>query len=232
MTTINTLIQDALIDLGKLSPSENIDVDDLAHGIRVANRLIGRWATQNLLIPYTTTESFAGSGSASYTMGTAGTASSVRALRIISAYSNDGTYDKGIKIINQDQYNRISDKSYAGRPTYLFYDPMYSVGILYLWRVPSSSYTIYIESIKYLHAAIADGGTVSLSKEYEDFIVLGLRNRLAGSFGIPITPFMLMEFKEAKRDIKILNSANRSLTMDMPTGFGGEKVGWSIIEGD
>lgn len=231
MGTINTLIADALIDLGRLSPADTIDANDLAHGIRVANRLFGRWATNNLLIPYTTTENFNGSGSASYTMVSGGTASSVRALRIVGAYSNDGTYDRTIKIINQDQYNRIHDKSYAGRPSVLFYDPVYSTGVIYLWKVPSSSYTIYIESIKYLHAALSDGDTVSLSLEYEDFVVLGLRNRLAGSFGVPITGDMRMEYLLAERDIKILNSANRSLTMDMPAGFGGQTSGYNIREG-
>jgi len=231
MTTINELLSDALIDLGKLSPVDTIDPADQVHALRVANRLFGRWATNNLLIPYTTSESFSGSGSASYTMGTAGTASSTRALRIIGAYSNDGTYDRPIKIINQDQYNQIHDKSYDGRPTALFYDPVYAIGVIYLWKVPSTSYTIYIESIKYLHASLSLGDTVSLSKEYEDFIVLGLRNRLAGSFGVPVTQDMRVEYIIAERDIKILNSANRSLLMNMPAGFGGETSGYNIREG-
>lgn len=231
MTTINELLSDTLIDLGKLSPSETIDPADQVHALRVANRLFGRWAVNNLLIPYTTTESFSGSGSASYTMVSGGTASSVRALRIVDAYSSDGTYDRPIKIINQDQYNLIHDKSYTGRPSVLFYDPVYSTGVIYLWRVPSSSYTIYIESIKYLHAALSLGDTVSLSKEYEDFIILSLRNRLAGSFGVPVTQDMRMEYIIAERDIKILNSANRSLTMNMPAGFGGETSGYNIKEG-
>ena len=230
MGTINTLISDALIDLGKLSPSENIEPEDLAHGVRVANRLFGRWSAQKLLIPYTTTESFAGSGSASYTMGTAGTASSVRALRIIDAYSSDGTYDRPIKIIGQREYNGISDKSYDGRPSVLFYDPLYAVGYIYLWRVPSSSYTIYIESIKALHSTFSVGTTVSLSTEYEDFVVLGLRNRLAGSFGIQVTPMMLKEFIDAERIIMNLNLSNQREVMNMPSMFSGDNYKYNIKE--
>jgi len=231
MATINTLISDALIDLGRLSPSETIDPNDLVHGLRVANRLFGKWATKNLLIPYTTTESFAGSGSASYTMGAAGTASSSRALRILEAYCSDGSFDYPIDIITQREYNSISDKSYAGRPEVLFYDPIYPIGILYLWRVPSASYTIYIDSVKILHATLSLGDTVTLSPEYEDFVVMGLRNRLAGSFGIQVTPYMLKEFTDAENDIKILNSANRSVIMDMPSIFGGGGTAYNIEEG-
>lgn len=231
MGTINTLVSDALIDLGRLSPSDTIDANDLSHGLRVANRLFGVWATQNLLIPYTTTESFSGSGVAAYTMGTAGTASSTRALRIVDAYSNDGTYDRPIKLIDQRQYNKILDKTYDGEPTALFYDAIYPIGIIYLYRRPSSSYTIYIESIKSLHATFSDGDTVALSPEYEDFVVLGLRNRLAGSFGVPVTGDMRLEFINAERDIKNLNLSNRSVTMEMPVEFSGAGISSTIREG-
>ena len=90
---------------------------------------------------------------------------------------------------------------------------------------------MYIESIKSLHATFALGDDVSLSVEYEDFVVLGLRNRLAGSFGVPVTQDMRLEYTLAERDIKILNSANRSVTMSMPAGFGSENSSYSIEEG-
>lgn len=234
MSTIDTLIQDALIDLGKLDPWNNIDANDLAHGIRVANRLFGRWATQNLLIPYTTSESFSTVASTvSYTMGSGGTASSARALRLIdNCYLTDSnSLSYPLKLINQDQYNRIYHKTLEGKPTLIYYDPLYSTGYIYLWKTPASVYTVYIESIKYLHDTLSVGDTVSLSPEYEDFVVLGLRNRLAGSFGVPVTADMRMEFIQAERDIKNLNSANRSVKMEMPAGFGGEKYTWSIEEG-
>jgi hypothetical protein len=232
MTTINELLADALIDLGRLSPSETIDPADQVHALRVANRLFGRWATQNLLIPYTTSESFSTDGSSSYTMGTAGTASSTRALRLLdNCYVNDGSQDFPLKLINQGQYNAISDKDLGGRPTLIYYDPLYASGYIYLWRLPGTGFTVYIESIKNLHASLSLDDTVSLSKEYEDFVVLGLRNRLAGSFGVPVTPIMLKEFIDAERDIKNLNLANRDVTMNMPAGFGGEKYPYSIEEG-
>jgi len=224
MTTINELLTDTLIDLGRLSPAETIDPNDLAHGIRVANRLIGSFATKRLLIPYTTSESFDGDGTASYTMGTAGTASDTRALRITSAYI-DGSSDNPIKIIGQEEYNGISDKTTTGESRYLFYDPIYPIGIIYLYPIPSASYTIYIESIKALHATLTTGDTVSLSKEYEDFLVLALRNRLAGSFGVQVTPVMIRELTLAENDIRVLNSSNQTHIMEIP-GVGG--IGYNI----
>ena len=231
MTTINELITDSLIDLGRLSPSETIDANDLAHGLRVVNRLIGSYATKNLLIPYTTTESFDGDATASYTMGTAGTASALRALRIIDAYVSDGTYDHKIKIIDQITYNAIENKDVTGEPEVLFYDSLFPIGCIYLYPVPSTSYTIYIESIKYLHAAFTAGATVSLSKEYEDLLVIALRNRLAGSFGVPVTPDMIRELTLLENDIRVANSANRNNLMSIPSEFSGSGGAYNIEAG-
>jgi len=233
MVTINTLLTDAIIDTGKYGPADSgsIESADLAHALRVANRMIGRWATKHLLIPYTTSENFAGSGSASYTMGAAGTASASRASRIISAYVNDGSTDYPIKIIDQRRYNNISDKTSAGRPEILFYDPVYAVGVIYLWLVPDAGYTIYIESEKSLHSALSLGDTVSLSIEYEEAIVLNLRNRIASSFGMPVSNEWKYEAEESLNDIKILNLGNRQETMDMPPEFGGQRMSYNINSG-
>ena len=220
MTTARTLIADSLISLGEFDPTEAIDADALTFGLRTFNRMIGVWAAQNLLIPYTTSENFAGSGSASYTMGTAGTASTTRAKRILDAYANDGTYDYPIEIIDQHKYNRIFDKSNTStRPFVLFYDPVYPVGVIYLYYVPSAAYTIYIESTKDLHSTLALATTVSLPLEYEEAIVLNLRNKLAPSYERAVTQGMRYEANEALRIIKNLNAANRQEEMELPIGL-------------
>lgn len=220
MTTAQVLITDSLISLGEFDPTETIDPDSLTFGLRTFNRMIGQWAVQNLLIPYTTSESFSGSGSASYTMGSAGTASSTRAKRILDAYANDGTYDYPIEIIDQHKYNRIFDKSNTStRPFVLFYDPVYPIGVIYLYYVPSSAYTIYIESTKDLHDTLKLSTTISLPLEYEEAIVLNLRNKLAPSYQKLVTGGMRGEAYDALRIIKNLNAANRQEEMSMPPGL-------------
>jgi len=224
MTTINTLISDALIDLGRLSPADTIDSNDLAHAIRVVNRMVGQWATQNLLIPATVSDNFSlTAGTASYTIGSGGSITT-RAMRIVdNCYLLDsgGVNTYPLKLINQGQYNRILDKTVQGLPEVIFYDSTITSGTLYFYPVPGSTYTAYIESIQTLHATLTDGATVTLPLEYEDFFVLHLRNRLSGSFGIPVTSDMRYEAMEAMDNIKRLNFANRSETMSMPAEFSG-----------
>lgn len=234
MTTVNTLISDALIDLGKLNPEETAPAIDLVYGLRVLNRLIAKFTTRNLLIPYTTSESFSlVSGTTSYTMGSGGTASSTRAVRLIdNCYLRDSNnLDYPLALINQQEYNSISNKSLTGMPDRIFYDPLYPIGYIYFWRVPTSGFTAYIESIKLLHSSLSLNDTVSISPEYEDFFVISLRNRLANSFGIAVSADMRRDELIAERDIMNLNLSNRSVTMDMPAGFGGETYPYTIENG-
>jgi hypothetical protein len=233
MSIINQLIADALIDLGKLSPSETINVHDLTHGIRVANRLFGQWATENLLIPYTASDSFSTTdGDASYLCGSGGSITT-RLLRLIDeCYINDGAYDYPLKVITQREYNNIFDKTIKGVPYYIYYDPTsYNTGYIRLYKTPDSTYTVYVESVKYLQDTLAAGDTVTLPAMYEDFIVLGLRNRLAGSYGLPVTQDMRLEYIQAERRIKNLNLDNRSMVMSIPPEFSGRGRGGTIEEG-
>jgi len=234
MTTTRELITDAVIGLGKFDPEETPAAHYMQHGLRALNRMVKSWATENLMIPYTTSESFAlAGGTASYTMGTGGTASSARAKRILNAYYRDSnSLDHPVGILNQRQYNAITQKSLAGIPDRLFYDPTYPIGTIYVWKVPDGAgYTMYIESTKELHDTLALADEISLDGEYEAAIVANLRNMLAGAYGVQITNYMVSEADDLKRTIKNLNLANRLEEMDMPAGVITSTRSWSINEG-
>ena len=233
MTTINELIEDSLIDLGRLSLTEDINPEDLKHGLRVANRLFGEWAAENLLIACNASTSFSTTtGTAQYSASSGGSVG-WRPLRLVdSCYiRNSSGYDYPLRLITMDEYNGIYDKDLGGRPHLIAYDPEYTTGYIYLYKTPdSASYTVYIEGIRYLHATVSADTTLSMPVQYENFIVLGLRNRLAGSFGIPVTPDMRMEYAKAEQVIKNMNFANRvNMSMDFPPGFGG-KGSYDTIE--
>ena len=233
MAVINTLITDALMDIGAINPEDTPSSSELAHGLRVFNRMIGSWAAENLLISYTTTESFSlVSGTAAYTMGSGGTASSSRAKRITDAYIRDSnSYDYPLTIIDQRRYNGILNKALSGRPDLLFYDPVYPVGVIYFYMTPGSGYTAYIESTKELHASLALAESVVLPGEYENAIVLNLANMLAPSYGVTVSQAMYINADKALRVIKNLNLSNRLETMDMPAGVGGAGRPYSIEAG-
>lgn len=233
MTTARTLIKDAVIDLGAHDPGESLSGGDASHGLRVLNRMIKAWSGENLMIPFTTTDSFSvSSGTASYTYGTSGTASSTFARAVLGGYIRDtGGIDRPLTVIDQHRYNSIRDKDLGGIPDRIFYDPTYPTGTLYFYKSPTAGYTAYIESIQDLHSELSLATTVSLDGVYEDAIVLNLRNRLARSFGVAVDVLMMKEADDAKRVIKTLNLNNRMEEMDIPAGMGGRVQTYSIEEG-
>jgi len=221
MTTALELITDAYIDLDKHNPSQTLSAKLAAYGLRVFNRMIAAWANENLMIPYTITENFTMvSGTASYSMGTAGTASATRARKLIDCYITETDRSYPIKIIDQGSYNDIVDKTLSGRPEFVFYDPLNTVGYLYFYKVPSSAYTCYLESTKLLMANLALANPITLDTSYEEAIVFNLRIRLAGrNFTMPAS--WRQEARDAKNAIKRLNSSNRQGVMQMPPGIAG-----------
>lgn len=234
MTTARQLVTDALIDLGQIDPAESVtDTGMLTTALRSLNRMIGSWAMENLLIPYTTTENFSlTSGTASYTMGSGGTASSTRAETVEGGFIRDSnSHDTPLRPITQRQYNDISDKTITGIPYRFFYDPVYATGVLYFYPTPTSGLTAYIESTKHIHSELSLGDTLSLPLQYEFAIVTNLRNHLAGSYGINVSQFWFNEADMALRNIKNINLNNRQDTMDMPPGAGSRLRGYSIEEG-
>jgi len=228
MTTGREIITDAYIAVGKHDPFQTLDSTLQSYGLRCLNRLLSNWT--GLEIPYTISESFSGSGVAPYTMGSGGTASSARARKIISAYTEDSnSLSYLIDIIDRTKYNNIHNKSLSGRPEKLFYDPLYPVGYIYLWKVPDSSYTVYIESEKILDSLASATASFTLDPMYEQALFLNLRNILAYP-GFTVTQLMILEADRALDNIKRLNAANRVEESQLPPEFGGRTYSPKTIE--
>lgn len=218
MTTVRTIIQDAYIEArvsdlidGPTSTEESI-------GLRWFNRMIGLLSTKNVFIPYTTSENFSiTSSSVSYTMGSGGTASSTRARKILNAFIRDSSnWDYPIDIKSQADYNAIADKNISARPTFLFYDPVYPVGVIYFNRKPDQTYTAYIESQKDLMDEATLSTSLSLDREYEEMLVLNLSAKIAKVNGSPRKDELKEEARIALKAIGLQNIAGTVPTAKLP----------------
>ena len=132
-------------------------------------RMLEVWSTKQILVPASAEDNFAlEAGTSTYTMGTAGTASTVRAKKIVNAFVRDsGDSDHPVEIISENQYNAITAKTTRGRPYLLFYDPKYAVGVINLYYTPDTAETMYIESLQLLQDLDAVTDTVTLPGDYE-----------------------------------------------------------------
>jgi hypothetical protein len=218
MTTAQTLITDAYIESRVSDATDGPESEELTVGLRFLNRIIGRLSTRNILIPYSTTESFSvDANNVSYTMGSGGTASSTRARRITSAFVRDSSgYDTPVGIISEKDYNRITDKDLTGKPRVLFYDPVYAIGEIYVFPKPDQTYSMVIESDKDLHSTLLIGTTVSLPSEYEDALVLTLAAKIARANGAPTEASLIADAQSAWKGIANMNFSQRVPVANLP----------------
>jgi len=213
MATAQTIVTDAYIESQVVDPVDGPDGNQSTLGLRFLNRIIARLSTQNIILPYSTSESFSTTaGQVSYTMGSGGTASSERAKKIKSAYVRDSSnQDYPLEIISEKDYNGIADKALQSQPYALFYDPVYPVGVIYLDPVPNGIYTVFLESEKDLHSTLLIGTTISLPAEYEDALVTILAAKLARMHGTQVEQSLWADANSAWQTI-----ARRNMSMRVP----------------
>ena len=211
MTTAGTIVIDAFIEARISDPVDGPSTEEAVVGLRFLNRIIGRLSTQNILLPYSTSESFnITSSTNTYTMGSGGTASSSRARKITNAFVRDTSgYDSGVRIISEKDWDSIPNKNLPGKPKVLFYDPLYATGYIYLYPYPNDSYSVHIQSMKDLHASLGSSDTVSLPSEYEDALVLTLATKLSRAFGSPVEQSLYSDAQSAWKAIANLNLSQR-----------------------
>ena len=94
------------------------------------------WCVQDISIPMV-------AGQAAYQIGPL--TGQPRPLRLMDAYLRDSTgNDVGLTITSRYDYDTLGQKSSAGTPNQLFYDPQLSNGIVTLYNVPvDSSHTMH-----------------------------------------------------------------------------------------
>lgn len=211
---INNLIKGAMFEIGAIESGESPTPEENKDVLQKLNALLGRWGSQSILIPAATSENFSlVVGTANYTMGSGGTASSVRAMKILdTAFIRDsGNTDHRVRVISESEYNEISNKTTQSRPNRLYYDADNATGNIYFYPTPNAVETAYIESLKPLSEIALSGitATFDLGREYEEAVQLNLAVRIAPMFGARVTPELLAFANEAYDDVVALNASNK-----------------------
>jgi len=192
--------------------------------------MLASWSTKQILIPASTENNFAlVAGTSTYTMGTAGTASTVRAKKILNAFVRDsGNYDHPVRIISENEYNAITDKTTRGRPYLLFYDPKYAVGVINLYYTPNAVETMYIESLQLMQDLDAVTDTITLPDDYEEAIIYNLAIRLAPEHEVP-TPVEVAALASASLEsLVVMNASSQTGPVALDPGIAGGGRSYNI----
>jgi len=184
--TADAIILAALRLLKVKQSGEALTASESADGLIAINDIFSEWNTEPKMhtakeeITQTLTAT-----DATYTFGTGGD-NSTRPIEIYSAFIRDSNnIDFPVSIISNEDYSLKRFKTTASNYPYnLYYRPEYPLGIVTLYPVPSSAYTLYLE-VQPSFAEVATGATsidlapgyikalkfnlaVAISDEYKD----------------------------------------------------------------
>ena len=175
--TAQTLIKAALRSIGAIATGETPTAAELADGLEAMRFMLRNWSSQNIRIPFTTTESVALTGATSYSWGSGGTIATARPVQIRGAYTSDNIVD----IIDEAKYRHLVVGNSGGPVQWLWYQPQYPLGYIYPWPLDSS--TLHIDSLKELTDPTAITSSVAFPTGYDDAIKWNLAVRLAPEYG-------------------------------------------------
>ena len=231
LVTVSDILKDAMGLCNATEIDETPSSSEMAVALRAANTMLGRWATQNLLIRSDTEITFnTVAGQASYTIGASGAdITSPKLLRLSSGYVTDGSIDYPLDIFTMEMHNNLGNKVVAtGRPIYVAYDPgaaqqAAQKGTLYFYYKPNKAYAVFLEGSTYFTEFVNMTDTVAFEPAYYEALIYGLAVRLFRRYADDQTPVpadLAGIASESLKNLKNLNAERVLAAMDLP-GVGG-----------
>jgi hypothetical protein len=143
--TARDLIGRSLRLLGVLASGESLPADQASDGLDVLNDLLDAWRAERLtLFAQARTVTALSVGVASYTIGSGGTINVNRPLWIDGATIVVGDEEIPIRVYTRDEWRRIAQKTLAGQPEGIFYNPTFPLGTVEVYPVPAEAVSLVI----------------------------------------------------------------------------------------
>ena len=143
------------------------------------------WAITNVSIPLTT-------GVNSYDIGTGLTVNISKPLKVYQAFNHNSSsnIDIPMRILTQQEYNILGNKTSQGNPIQIYYQPLRDYGVLKVFPTPSAVDVTNNTVVIYYQRSFEDAGSATdaqdFPQEWYDALSYGLAVRLAPEYGLPI----------------------------------------------
>jgi hypothetical protein len=188
-----TLINNALTNLGILEQGGTPSVSDSNEALARLNYMIQQWRLQDQFIWSIATNTYPlTAGTAQYLIGPGGSGLflTTRPTFIQKASIVIGGTGPTItvKLISQQEYRDIPDQTATAQyPMFLYYDRASPTGTLFLWPTPSNSgASLILDTWQQLNTYAALNTTADLPDGYAEAITNALAVRLMPMFGVAI----------------------------------------------
>lgn len=227
MTTGLDIIKGAMRKIGALTKSDVPDDNEAQDALNSLNAILSSWSNESNKVYARTTETFSTvAGSSSYTIGVGHLFNTTRPIKIITAYTRDGSDDYPIDVITDENYALITSKSVRGRPYYMNYIPSSPDGVIKLWPTPDKVYSLTIISEKEL-SSVTLAADITFPPGWQRALEYALAVDLAPEYGQPIDGALLGVAQDAIRKIEAGIMRSRSMDMDYSLTTGNIFTGYN-----
>ena len=221
--TAVTMIKRAMRIMTVLSANEEPTDQEAEDGLYALNAMMEAWNIERLMVYQTPQVSASWTpNSASMTMGTGGTFSATRPIRVLPEgnYFHDSNNSIDYPLLwlgDKDSYERILLKtSTSSWPQWLYVDMGYPLVTLYVWPVPTQTLTAYLNVYVTLQAFDTLTEAIALPPGYQSAIEYNLALWMAPEYGTAakITPWVMKQATILKANLKNINSPDLIARID------------------
>lgn len=235
MTTAHESIKRALRQIQVLDPDEEPTASEAQDALTALNDMLDSWSTQKAYIYATRVDPFAWPALAqSVTVGPGGDVDIARPTKIAEStfYTNVHGDDYNVTFITTRRgYTSILDKETGtDLPRYLYWEPTYPLGILYVWPVPNPAITMNLISWQALAEPATLATELSFPPGYREAFASNLAVNIASEFGVAAPPEITRLAATSRRRIRGLN--RKVPIAQVETGFLTDRKSFNIYSGE
>ena len=207
--TAQTLIKAALRAINVIASGETPTADEMADGREALKFMLRSWSSENIMVSAISSDTLAMTGASSYTIGSGGDCDTTWPSEIKGAVVDT---DYNLRIIGEAKYRSLARDSNT-IPTYLYYNPVYPLGVLYPYGTGGAS--MVIDSLKALTDPATLTTSVAFQTSYDAAIKWNLALELAPEYGKEPSPLILKLAHDTKKTIQSKNAAAQMNEIDI-----------------
>lgn len=212
--TAQTLIKAALRSINAIASGETPTAAEMADGLEALKIMLRSWSSDNIMVYSIVFDTLAMTGASTYTIGSGGDVDTEWPVEIKGAVVDT---DYQVDVIGEAKYRSLSRSpamaSYGSIARFLWYNPVYPLGVLY--PAPKGGNSMVISSLKALSDPATLTTSVAFPTSYDAAIKFNLALHLAPEFGKEPSQVVAMLARESLDRIKSKNAANQLNEVDL-----------------
>lgn len=231
VTTAADIVRLVLKDTGVLGVGQTATAEDTNDVFDTLNMMIGEWASKRWLLYHLLDVSVVSTGAQSYTVGPGGdidTGAMQRPDRLedgcffrqLITASSPNKIDYPLSILeSREDYSRIGLKQLTTIPQFVFYDPVFPLGVVYPWPVmQATQYELHLLVKSQLSQFDNLADSIDLPSQYYGAIRYNLGCRVRPMYQFGPDPSLVALATDSLSTIRNMNAAVPRLRM--PVGIG------------